>query len=404
MANSSQNDKTADRRAEARKAMEDEKHRDLKKKREEEKQKRRQEAVHAMEGEELRKRREMREQLVARRLTERETASQEKQAAAEAEKQAVETAEKSAAKEAEVAEAVYQKRVDKIKSSKQTIEKIRDEKTEISPIRTYKSDVARAVREEGVSLSTIAMSEQTRKHLGLGPTDKPSPRNNSLFYLLLVLILIIIGGGLFLWWRGNKIIPTPTNPDVITPASTEFIFADAHKNIELASTAANTRAAINQEAKNANGSWTIENLLFTQDDVAISWPRVAQTFDLKIPDPLARGLGTTYMFGLYRTSNTNQRFLLLKTSLSDKAFASLLSWEPVMPERLLPLFYETSPKISNTAFQDKLVRNKDTRVLVTSSKQTVLLYALIDDQTIVVAPNEETFTAILDRFANIQGI
>jgi hypothetical protein len=406
MANNKPLDPLAERKLQAQKAMEDDKHRVAKEVKINQRNKRRTEAERAMEGDELRKRRELREQLALRQAKEREAITQDRQAIGEAEVQTIEAAETKASEEAEAAETVYQKRVDKIETSNQTIEQLKGQKVMMSPIRTFKSDLTRVVKEGGVSLSTIAISEQERKRFGLGPAAeeiKPSNKNALLPYLLLILTIVVIGGTVFLWWQSKQMIALPSVTNN-TPSQNLFIFADATRKLELSSTVANIRAAINQEAKNTEGEWTIKDIAFTQGGVAMPWQRVAQALELKIPDVLMRSLNSQYMFGLYRTGSINQRFILLKTSSPDTAFASLVTWEGAMASQLLPLLHETSPKLSlsNTAFKDKLVRNKDARILVTAEKQTVLFYALLDRQTIILAPNEETFIAVFDRFTSNQ--
>jgi hypothetical protein len=403
MANNNPIDPLVERRLQAQKAMEDDKHRVAKEVKVNQRNKRRQEAERAMEGEELKKRRELREQLAARQTKARETSAQNRQATIEAEKQTAEAAETKAAEEAEMAEGVYQKRVDKIDSANQTIEQLKGQKVMMSPIRTFKSDLVRVVKEGGVSLSTIAISEQMRKRLGLGPVSEVKKPNVLLPYLLLILTAVVIGGTIFLWWQMKQITAVPIVTDAHQP-QTSFIFAEATKNLELPATAANIRAAINKEARNLDGQWTIKNISFTQGNSIIPWKQVAQLLGLKIPDVLARSLNSQYMFGLYRAGNINRRFILLKTSSPNIAFASLLSWEETMVTPLLPLLYETPPQISlaDTNFRDKLVRNKDARILVTPEKQTILFYALMDQETIILAPNEETFVAIFDRFIGNQ--
>lgn len=395
------------RRAEAQAAMEGEERHVARVKKEADREKRRGEARRAMEGEELRKRRETREQLATHQAAERATQSQEVEAAAALAQKTEQDKTRKAAEEAEADEAAYEKRVGKIENSQAEIDRLKEERTMLSPIRTYKSDLARAVKEEGVSLSTIALSEQNRKRLGLGPQPTKSQDHPGRFNLVLIIVLLLagLGVGTFYWWQTRAVTPNPSGPNIAQPTKS-LIFADQEKKLELNTTAANTRASIQNASEDTSGKWTIENLIFTQNGTSASWSKVAQYFNLKLPDNLTRSLGESYMFGLYRvgTGDNSHRFLILKTSLGDKAFATLLGWEPTMPNQLLPLFYGASPRLANIAFRDKLVRNKDARILVDTENKTALLYALIDDETIAIVPDEETFGAILDRFANDNGI
>lgn len=358
------------------------------------------EASRAMEGEELRQRREVREGLAARRAAERESAALASEAAKEAERQKIEAEEAQQAARAEEAEAAYKGRVDKISTANQTIESLKNEKVMMSPLRTYKGDLARVVKEEGVSLSTIALSEQTRKRFGLDPAAAMEPKKKSyLLYLILGLVVILAGGGIFIWWQATAITPVPTGPDKPN-LITSILFSEQTQEVALASTPANTRAALNLAAKNLDGNWSVKNISFTQGGAAANWNLVAQNLKLQIPDVLAKSLSPRYMLGFYRSGNLIQRFLILKTSSIDRAFAGMIAWEQTLGPEVLPLFYEIPPLIPMNSFKDKLVRNRDTRVLMVENKSTVLLYSLVDNETIVLAPNEEVFTAVLDRLTS----
>lgn len=367
-----------------------------------ERARRQDEARRALEGEEWRQRRETRAQLAARQAAAREHASVAKQAETEAEIAAKEEARRAAAAEAEAVEADYGKRVDKISTAKQTINELKTSKVMMSPIRTLKSDMARVVKEDGISISSIAMSEQARKRFGLAPAGKmPQPPNAFLPYLLFMLFVVAAGGGVYWWWRATERY-YPTIATNISAVQTPFIFAEATKNLSLSGPAATIREAINQEASDTRGGWTVKNLAFTQDNAGVSWRRLAQSLEIKMPDLLNKSLAAQYMFGLLKEGGDTSRFLLLKTSFPDQAYAGLYDWESAaMADQLLPLLYATPPTRSTTnRFSDKLVRNKDARILSTSDGRILLLYAFLDGETIIITPNQETFLAVFDRFAN----
>ena len=99
---------------------------------------RRRAAARAMEGEEIRQRREAREKL------------KEIGAAAEA---------------------------------SELVEKLKVKELNLSPLRTLKGDMARAVREEGVSVASVALSEQARRQANGSPIAAKTSRAPGLVFV-----------------------------------------------------------------------------------------------------------------------------------------------------------------------------------------------------------------------------
>jgi hypothetical protein len=275
----------------------------------------------------------------------------------------------------------------------------------MSPIRTLKSDMARVVKEDGISISSIAMSEQARKRFGLGPAPKALPSPNAMLpYLLFILFVVAAAGRVYWWWKATERY-YPAAALNASALQTPFIFAEASKNISLSGTAAEIRSTINEAASDLSSGWTVKNLIFSQGEAPVSWRRLAQSLEIQLPDLLNKSLASQYMFGLLNRSGQSDRFLLLKTSFPDQAYAGLLEWERTMADQLVPLLYATAPtKPTQNRFTDKLLRNKDARVLASTDGRATLLYAFLDGETIIITPNEETFLAVFTRFANDETI
>ena len=49
-------------------------------------------------------------------------------------------------------------------------------------------------------------------------------------------------------------------------------------------------------------------------------------------------------------------------------------------------------------FEDRIIRNKDVRVMKDSAGNIVLLYGFLDQKNLVITTNEQTFQEILNRF------
>jgi hypothetical protein len=112
-----------------------------------------------------------------------------------------------------------------------------------------------------------------------------------------------------------------------------------------------------------------------------------------------------------------QAFLILETDSYERAFAAMLAWENTMRTDLLPLFTrvprtripEESTASSTTAtsslqlirngFLDKIVENRDTRVILNTTNDILLLWTFLNRNIIVITTNEYTLKEIISRYS-----
>ena len=392
-------DPLAERRKEAQQAMEGEAHAKARAAKQDELQKGRELARRAMEGEERRKRREVREKIELKKKQEQEAKEAAMRAELEA-KQKAETGTTKAKKAAEAeAEATHARKVESIEESEGFINQLKTKALNLNPLRTFKTDMARAVQEEGISISKIALSEQARRKLGRVEEDG-QPKNNRVILLVLLLILVVLGGGAY-WWFYLRIAQTiiTTNP----ANSASFIFTEASRALELGGSADEIHTLVNKEAATAIPTKTVKHIYFTRGGTIQSWNNFRQAWQLKIPDQLTRNLSGQFMFGVFNNNElTNNRFLILKTPDYPLAYRGLLDWENTMADDLLPLLRGTgaTAKERAPAFSDKMIQNKDTRLLKSTDGQTIIVYSFLDPQTIIITQNEAAFLEIMNRYKN----
>ena len=116
---------------------------------------------------------------------------------------------------------------------------------------------------------------------------------------------------------------------------------------------------------------------------------------------MLRALSDIFMFGFHE-ANGNQPYLILKTTDFKQSFSGMLAWEPYMRQDLSPLFLTGTATTSVEGFRDRIIRNKDTRLLLAPDGSIALLYSLIDQETILITSNEQTFAEILNRLSTSQ--
>lgn len=132
------------------------------------------------------------------------------------------------------------------------------------------------------------------------------------------------------------------------------------------------------------------------------WFKKAET---GAPPALIRALHPAFMLGIHAFEK-NQPFLVFKTSFYENAFAGMLEWETSMSRDLAPLFGNaltvaaTSSGVSDSPFKDRLIQNKDTRVLVDLNGEIRLIYSFIDRQTLVITTNRDTLLELVSRLSS----
>jgi len=91
----------------------------------------------------------------------------------------------------------------------------------------------------------------------------------------------------------------------------------------------------------------------------------------------------------------------------ENAFAGMLSWEQNIYEDLYPILQETdvsgdslSSSPVKTSFEDKIIENKDTRILYNSRGEIVLIYSFVDRETLIVATEKNTLLEVFERLTS----
>lgn len=96
--------------------------------------------------------------------------------------------------------------------------------------------------------------------------------------------------------------------------------------------------------------------------------------------------------------------IILKVTSYDSSFGGLLLSEKLLSSELAPLFgpvvtatYKVGVGTGAPEFIDELADNRDVRVLKDEMETERLVYGFIDQNTIVIAPDKETFSSIAAR-------
>ncbi|MFA6254244.1 MAG: hypothetical protein WC640_03290 [Candidatus Paceibacterota bacterium] len=308
-------------------------------------------------------------------------------------------------------EKLRQEKIKEILGSQKEIEGIkRAPQSRLSSIHTLTDDLGEAIREKGFTAAKLAGANSRRE---LREEEKTVSWKKT---LILTLSLILFFGGLTaivwsLWQRTeDSRIPAKLVHDPI-------IFADEHLAIDLkdkspeqliqeikAAGAKNEASAIAprekikdiyfiyQESRNTNEGLTVEQ--------KIASPIVfASSTDLNITNDLLRFLETDFMLGIYSGPQA-EPFYIFKTSAYKNSADALLHNENAIVSQLLIPFVDTDTetKIKLTPFQDKMIKNRDVRIVINQDNKTLAVYSWLDKNTIAVTESEFTLEKVLNSF------
>ncbi len=238
------------------------------------------------------------------------------------------------------------------------------------------------------------------------PVKPAAPRTKKnftwLFYVGVVttaIVAIVSGAGLVSWLLGetdptvvtvtngptNTIEPTPIRDDSSAKAILPRTRADWYANVS---------------ASSRDGVITIIPVVnIGGAEKTATTPDVLATLNWGVEPALVRSISDiTFIMA------DQKPVIILKVSTFDTAFGGLLLSERQLSGELFPLFgpvvtstYKVGVGTVSPEFVDELASNHDVRVLKDEMENERLVYGFVDQNTIVITPDKETFSIISER-------
>jgi len=275
--------------------------------------------------------------------------------------------------------------------------------------------VAQAIKKDNMSAMQIALAEQKKQQdrQFAGGMDGSTQSKSLIVKVLfgaLFLVIVILG---YLWWAGyltpkgtalqnqadNQ--PTQQTSAPIKIEQRQLIPIDGKDSISIKN--------IIGTAKNGNiDAATVKEIVLgtmsTNGNVnLISTSDWFSKLDTHAPDQLVRALGDKYIMGVYG-STPRETFMIFTVKSYDNAFAGMLNWESYINEDVGGIFERNLPKsatssniVSQRVFTDKILFNKDTRILNGNDGQTKMLYTFIDPKTLIIVSSETGLRELISR-------
>ncbi|MCX6714032.1 MAG: hypothetical protein NTV48_02920 [Candidatus Vogelbacteria bacterium] len=301
-------------------------------------------------------------------------------------------------------------KIEEILKSQAQIQTITKQKSDyLKPLKTLSSDTIKAIKNEGLTSSKIAINSQNIiKKL---PPKQPRKIGEILiFAVAIIFILASIGVvSYFIITRQN----TNSQP-IITKNS--LLFADKHTGFDLTGQGINQISAtivkgINDLAMNQPKSGSITDFYFTEIIKYTSDEKILEkqtdipagqfiaSSTQGIPSEFSRFLENPFMLGIYQNGSLSP-FFIFKTQNYGNLADAMLKNESTIISNLYRLTgtNTVTDNLIGLPFKDKTVQNMDLRIAIKPDGETIALYGFIDLNTVLIAQNEEVFNKLLDLY------
>lgn len=94
-------------------------------------------------------------------------------------------------------------------------------------------------------------------------------------------------------------------------------------------------------------------------------------------------------------TDTNEPYLLFHTHNFDELFVGMLSWEATIQAELAPLFGEDI--VRPAVFKDAIRNNTPARILYSTDDEEVLVYGIINRETVIITASSEAFMKLVSE-------
>lgn len=280
-------------------------------------------------------------------------------------------------------------------------------------LHTYAGDFSSQVNTANASSFSVfaAQADAPRSTTTVVTTTK---RTGGLTYALITATLFV-GGSLILffayrYFAGNQPVPIVVNK---TPAT--LIAPDDSTTI-----AGSGVTLMNALAAAANAPITLGNVRAVYLAVGTtteSGGALLAAMQLPAPDILLRNVKADSTVGIVHAGDETRAFFVLDADSYERAFAGMLAWEPTMANDLVTLYppypaalvtgtttaTSTPPPVLTPVmipgFKDEVVSSHDVRAYKDGTGRTVLLYGFADQNTLIIARDEQAFTLLLARLS-----
>jgi len=291
----------------------------------------------------------------------------------------------------------------------------------IKGIHTFQSDMANFVRNENSSVIDIAMAQNKKRETDSGLIDNKKSKLKNILLLLISLSLIAVAifGGIFLVKKGksNSVVKKEEIKIQTFVSYEDQVQLDLTNSVDKNDLSKKIREEVGREL----GPGKIKFVLLNSGNIdqanlenmpleQMKTSEFAKLAKINMPENLLQSLTDNFMVGVFSPSGNSQvdvekransLFFIFQTKDYERTYAGMLDWEKTMLGDLF-LFFNIDISGENqillsTLFRDKIISNKDSRVLQNEKGSGVLYYLFIDTDIFIISENQNTIQEVLSR-------
>lgn len=286
-------------------------------------------------------------------------------------------------------------------------------------VHTFQDDVNRAMK-QGATISSIAAAEFDKKTPSLDKEeDVSSSKTKGVFMRIsgIFIGIFLIGSGVFaLYYFGTK-FGKPFDDDT-PPSRDTLLLSRVVKKISLGGKSRDIvlrdLQTIRESPPPEPGAITEFSLMTDGGNGGEIPANIFDLFDLlsaHTPSDLKRNSGMIF-YGMIATPFGNKPFIVIETKDKDTVYSGMLSWERTLSNDIGQIFRartDFDPTSTSTArgtlfpWSDRVVKNRDARVETRDDGEILLLY-VFSNNTLIIAPNEDTIHTIAERLNSAQVV
>lgn len=284
-------------------------------------------------------------------------------------------------------------------SDKKAVEqKAKEETIKYHALRTYSSDMAKALKQNQGSVIKIAVAEQDRKRTSRQIPEEDRKKRVWLKATLVTVVLgfLVLGGA----WYFNK--PKKVEVRTNTVAQSGFIFTEKQKVFPWYGPKETVVWNINSGKKEminyVNQMMTLSGVNVANQKADMS--DLSLAVFMNVSKTFTDSVVKNFMLGVDSEVDGAHIFMIIEAESYESLFPGMINWEKTLLGDVKDIFEIdeiTLTQNTNTTWQDKIVNNKDMRILKNSSGETVLLYGYAESNIVILTDNQETFDRVLKR-------
>lgn len=307
------------------------------------------------------------------------------------------------------------------------------ENGDVQNVRTYQSDIASTIKNDNVSMIKIALSEKKRQERTGALDDTLENKSKNIYLLIGIVFTVLVIAGLiagFIYLKSKTSIVQTNAPQQKVQ---QILYTETSSILNIDQINISDLIRIIEKDKEAVIELgNMKAIVLTQgrdlEERTLTSSEFFRIINTRAPDVLVRALEPNYLLGVYGFS-PSEMFAVFRVNSYDAAFAGMFEWEPNIESDIGDLFINKDNRVarnigalssaqntgSTTAsttssgqaspfgilsqrkFVDKVMSNKDTRVLIDSNGKESMLYTFIDKETLVIATTEKSLKEIIFR-------